>query len=71
MLLLVGWAMLRLDNFNITLTQSAHNVRIQEATVFLILLVTILSAVLVKSFFSSRSASGGFRLCCGVNLRVF
>lgn len=56
MLLLVGWAMLRLDNFNITL--DLHDVRIQEATVFLILLVTILSAVLVKSFLAAVALLG-------------
>ena len=56
MLLLVGWAMLRLDNFNITL--DLHDVKIQEATVFLILLVTILSAVLVKSFLAAVALLG-------------
>ncbi|GHG76691.1 Na(+)/H(+) antiporter subunit A [Alishewanella longhuensis] len=56
MLLLVGWAMLRLEHFNITF--DLHDVKIQEATVFLILLVTILSAVLVKSFLAAVALLG-------------
>lgn len=55
-LLLVGWAMLRLEHFNITF--DLHDVKIQEATVFLILLVTILSAVLVKSFLAAVALLG-------------
>lgn len=56
MLLLVGWAMLRLDNFHLNL--NFQDVKIQEATVFLILLVTILSAVLVKSFLAALALLG-------------
>lgn len=56
MLLLVGWAMLRLEHFDISL--NLHDVKIQEATVFLILLVTILSAVLVKSFLAAVALLG-------------
>lgn len=56
LLLLVGWAMLRLDNFDIRL--DLHDVKIQEAAVFLILLITIFSAVLVKSFLGAVALLG-------------
>lgn len=57
MLVLVGWAMLRLDHFVISFAD-LKDVKIQEATVFLILLVTILSAVLVKSFLAAVALLG-------------
>ncbi|WP_423185393.1 putative monovalent cation/H+ antiporter subunit A [Alishewanella sp. d11] len=56
MLFLVGWAMFRLDNFNISL--DLHDVKIQEAAVFLILLVTIFCAVIVKSLLASVALLG-------------
>lgn len=46
--LLVGWAMLRLDSFD--LNWHFADVRVQEAVIFLILLTTIISAVVLNSF---------------------
>lgn len=46
--LLVGWAMLRLEHFE--LNWQFSDVRVQEAVIFLVLLTTIISAVVLNSF---------------------
>lgn len=55
-LLLVGWAMLRLESFSIKF--DIHDITVQEATVFFVLLVTIISACLVKSFLAAVALLG-------------
>lgn len=56
LLFLVGWALLRLDSLTVSLDLT--DVKIQEAAVFLILLVTIISAVLVNSFLGAVALLG-------------